>query len=31
LAGRVLGWKPDTDLTDGIKRTVGWLRDTLDP
>ena len=30
-AGRVLGWKPDTDLTEGIKRTVGWLRDTLDP
>jgi UDP-glucose 4-epimerase len=29
-AGRVLGWKPDTDLTDGIKRTVDWLRATLD-
>jgi UDP-glucose 4-epimerase len=30
-AGRVLGWKPDTDLTDGIKRTVEWLRGILDP
>jgi len=30
-AGRVLGWKPDTDLTDGIKRTVEWLRAILDP
>ncbi|MGA7135130.1 MAG: GDP-mannose 4,6-dehydratase [Mycobacterium sp.] len=30
-AGRVLGWKPDTDLTEGIKRTVDWLRATLDP
>lgn len=25
LAGRVLGWKPDIDLTEGIKRTVEWL------
>jgi UDP-glucose 4-epimerase len=31
LAGRVLGWKPDTDLTDGIERTVDWLRGRLDP
>jgi UDP-glucose 4-epimerase len=30
-AGRMLGWKPDTDLTDGIKRTVDWLRDIVDP
>jgi UDP-glucose 4-epimerase len=30
-AGRVLGWKPDTDLTEGIKRTVDWLRAILDP
>jgi UDP-glucose 4-epimerase len=29
-AGRVLGWKPDTDLTEGIKHTVDWLRDILD-
>jgi UDP-glucose 4-epimerase len=31
LAGRVLGWKPDTPLTEGIKRTVDWLRALLDP
>jgi len=31
LAGRVLGWKPDTDLTEGIKRTVAWQRGLLDP
>ena len=30
-AGRVLGWKPDTELTEGIKRTVEWLRGILDP
>jgi UDP-glucose 4-epimerase len=30
-AARVLGWKPDTDLTEGIKRTVVWLRAILDP
>jgi UDP-glucose 4-epimerase len=30
-AGRVLGWKPDTDLAEGIKRTVDWLRGILDP
>ena len=30
-AGRVLGWKPDTDLTEGIKRTIDWLRGILDP
>jgi UDP-glucose 4-epimerase len=30
-AGRLLGWKPDTDLTEGIKRTVDWLRGVLDP
>jgi UDP-glucose 4-epimerase len=30
-AGRVLGWKPDTDLTEGITRTVDWLRGILDP
>jgi UDP-glucose 4-epimerase len=31
LAGRVLGWKPDTGITEGIKRTVDWLRALLDP
>lgn len=30
-ASRVLGWKPDTELTEGIKRTVDWLRGILDP
>jgi UDP-glucose 4-epimerase len=30
-AGRVLGWKPDTDLSEGIKRTVHWLRALHDP
>jgi UDP-glucose 4-epimerase len=30
-ASRVLGWKPDTELTEGIKRTVEWLRGILDP
>jgi UDP-glucose 4-epimerase len=29
-AGRVLGWKPDTDLTEGIKHTVDWLRGLFD-
>jgi UDP-glucose 4-epimerase len=31
LAGRMLGWKPDIDLTEGINRTVDWLRGLLDP
>jgi UDP-glucose 4-epimerase len=30
-ASTVLGWKPDTDLTEGIKHTVDWLRGILDP
>ncbi|WP_374024697.1 NAD-dependent epimerase/dehydratase family protein [Mycobacterium sp. HNNTM2301] len=30
LAGRVLGWKPDIDLNEGIKRTVDWLRGIVD-
>jgi UDP-glucose 4-epimerase len=30
-AGQMLGWKPDIDLTEGIKRTVDWLRALLDP
>jgi UDP-glucose 4-epimerase len=30
-AARELGWKPDTDLADGIERTVDWLRTVLDP
>lgn len=30
-AGRVLGWKPDTGLAEGIERTVEWLRAILGP
>ena len=30
-AGQMLGWKPDIDLAEGIKRTVDWLRGVLDP
>lgn len=30
-ACRVLGWNPETDLSQGIKRTVDWLRGILDP
>jgi len=30
-ARKVLGWKPDTDITEGIKRTVDWMRALLDP
>ena len=30
-AGQLLGWRPDTDLTEGIKCTVEWLRGRLDP
>ena len=30
-AAQELGWKPDTDLTDGIKRTVDWLRTLREP
>jgi UDP-glucose 4-epimerase len=30
-ASRVLGWKPDTELSEGIKLTVEWLRGILDP
>ena len=31
LAARELGWKPDTDLATGIKRTMDWLRAAVDP
>ena len=30
-AGRVLGWNPYTELTEGSKRTFEWLRAFLDP
>lgn len=29
-AARELGWKPTVDLAEGIRRTIGWLRATLD-
>ncbi len=29
-AGRMLGWKPHIDLTQGIERTVHWLRGVLE-
>jgi hypothetical protein len=31
LPGRAGRWKPNTDLTDGVKRTVDWLLGILDP
>lgn len=30
-AAQVLGWKPDIDLSEGIKHTVDWLRGLLAP
>ena len=30
LAGRHLGWKPQTDLADGLARTLSWFRDNVD-
>jgi dTDP-glucose 4,6-dehydratase len=30
LAGRQLGWKPQTDLAEGLERTLGWFRDNVD-
>lgn len=29
-AARELGWRPTVDLAEGIRRTIGWLRVTLD-
>lgn len=26
LAGEVLGWKPEVDLTTGLSRTIAWVR-----
>ena len=31
LARRELGWEPAVDLTDGLKRTIAWFRESLDP
>ncbi|MCW2688298.1 MAG: nucleoside-diphosphate-sugar epimerase [Mycobacterium sp.] len=30
-AEKELGWKPSVDLVEGIQRTIGWLRATLEP
>ena len=30
LAGKVLGWKPQVDLEDGLDRTITWIREHLD-
>jgi nucleoside-diphosphate-sugar epimerase len=30
-ARRVLGWTPETELADGVKSTVDWVRATLGP
>jgi UDP-glucose 4-epimerase len=30
-AARVLSWRPDTNVTQGVKLTVDWLRTVLDP
>jgi dTDP-glucose 4,6-dehydratase len=30
LAGRHLGWKPETGLTEGLARTLRWFRDNVD-
>lgn len=27
-AGRLLGWKPEVDLRDGLSRTIEWARDS---
>ena len=29
-ASAALGWQPKVDVTEGVRRTVSWLRDTLD-
>jgi dTDP-glucose 4,6-dehydratase len=28
IARQVLGWKPSTDLTTGLRRTIDWFRQT---
>jgi dTDP-glucose 4,6-dehydratase len=30
LAARLLGWKPSVSLTDGLGRTIAWIKDHLD-
>ena len=29
-AAAALGWQPKVDVTEGVRRTVSWLRDTID-
>jgi UDP-glucose 4-epimerase len=31
LARRLLGWKPEVDLDEGLERTAAWLRGRVDP
>jgi dTDP-glucose 4,6-dehydratase len=31
LAGAALGWQPTVDLDDGLKRTIAWFREVIDP
>ena len=28
-ASAALGWQPKVDVAEGVRRTVSWLRDTL--
>lgn len=30
MAGDVLNWHPEVDLTSGLQRTITWIRDNLD-
>ena len=30
LAHQHLGWKPQVELTDGLKKTIVWIRDHID-
>ncbi len=30
-AARLLGWKPRTGLNQGLKRTIDWFRETINP
>ncbi|MDD2714799.1 MAG: hypothetical protein PHW04_02770 [Candidatus Wallbacteria bacterium] len=29
-AGRLLGWKPEISLQEGVARTVKWMKDNWD-